>query len=306
MEKIYILFVILVPLSMFFVGFFVARQFRAMAIIPTFSMMFAQRRLLFSMVMGFFISLMFTVILSISTKFSAQSFMVFIGLFLLATFSYYFGITFGWGKQPSATNENINISSPAQAEPLPENIIVDDFLASVKITINTRKRWVFFAMEAFQWVIMSLCMLPVLSLIAISLLQNYLPQNFRFLVWLLVGGLVLYLLYTKLMEALEFVFDKEVIEIDNLSVRIEKYGLGFSSKKEYLADNIKKITSMFSFGSTNVALKRSPYVNSNMPAFVMWHNRGLKRYRTFGRAVDLADAQRILETIYTKFPQYKG
>ena len=161
-------------------------------------------------------------------------------------------------------------------------------------------------MEAFQWVIMSLLILPIASLIVISLLQNYLPQNFRFLVWLLVGGLVLYLLYIKFWEALEFVFDKEIVEIDNLSVRIEKYGSGFSSKKEYPAENIKKITAMFSFGGTNIVLKRSPFMNSNMPAFMMWHNRGLKRYRTFGKAIDLADAQRILEMIYSKFPQYKG
>jgi hypothetical protein len=108
------------------------------------------------------------------------------------------------------------------------------------------------------------------------------------------------------MEALEFLFDKEIIEIDNLSVRIEKYGSKFSSKKEYPAENIKKITAMFSFSGTNAVIKRSPFVNSNVPAFIMWHNHGLKRYRTFGRAVDLADAQRILEMVYAKFPQYKG
>jgi hypothetical protein len=53
-------------------------------------------------------------------------------------------------------------------------------------------------------------------------------------------------------------------------------------------------------------LRRSRFLNSNMDAFVMWHNRGLKRYRTFGRAVDPADAQRIVELVYAKFPQYKG
>ena len=108
------------------------------------------------------------------------------------------------------------------------------------------------------------------------------------------------------MQALEFIFDKEVIEIDNLSVRIEKYGSKFSSKKEYPAENIKRITGMFSLNGTNTALKRSPFLNSNMPVFMMWHNRGVKRYHTFGKAVDLADAQRILEMVYAKFPQYKG
>lgn len=93
-------------------------------------------------------------------------------------------------------------------------------------------------MEAFQWIVMGLCALPILSLVAIAALQNYLPQNLRFLVWLLVGGLVLYLLYVKFMEALEYIFDKEIIEIDNLSIRIEKYGSSFSNKKEYPAENV--------------------------------------------------------------------
>ena len=306
MEYLYILFLIVVPASIFFSGFLMARQLRAMASVPTISMMFVQRKLLFSVVMGFFVSLVFSGLLLLVTTFSAQSFLVFGGLFFLATFGYYLGVTFGWGKHPTSTSDNVNLSDKVQPGPLPENIIVDHSFASIKITINTKKRWAFFVMDAFQWIFLGLCGLPILSLIAISLLQNHLPQNLHFLVWLLVGGLFLYLLYTKFMEALEFVFDKEVIEIDNFSVRIEKYGLGFSRKKEYLADNIKKITPMFSFGKTNVVLKRSPFINSNMSAFMMWHNRGLKRYRTFGRAVDLADAQRILEMIYTKFPQYKG
>ena len=63
---------------------------------------------------------------------------------------------------------------------------------------------------------------------------------------------------------------------------------------------------MFSLGGANTVLMRSPFVNQNMPAFMLWHRRGLKRYRPFGRAVDFADAQRILEAIYIKFPQYRG
>ena len=119
---------------------------------------------------------------------------------------------------------------------------------------------------------MGLCILPIAGFALISFLQNYLPQSFRFLVWVLVVGLVLYLLYTKFMQTLEFVFDKEIIEIDHQAVRIEKYGLRFSSKKEYSEENIKKITGMFSFAGTNTAIKRSPFANTNMPAFMMWHN----------------------------------
>lgn len=284
-----------------------ARQLRAMANVPAISMMFVQRKLIFSVGMGFFVSLIFSAILLLVTKFSALSIFVFVVLFLLATFSYYFGVTLGWGNATSSNDGIITTTNQDQIDTaFPKNINVENSLTSVKITVNTKKRWVLFAMEAFQWIVAGLCFLPIASLVGISFLQKYLPQDFRFLVWLLVGGLVLYLLYTKFMEALEYVFDKEIIEIDNVSVRIEKYGSGFSSKKEYSSENIKKITTMFSIGGTSAVIKRSPFVNSNMPAFMMWHNRGLKRYRTFGRAIDLADAHRILEMIYDKFPQYKG
>jgi hypothetical protein len=307
MDNIYTIIFIIIPISMFGAGFLVARQLRGLEKVPLFSMMFIQRRLLFSIVMGFFISLTFMAILGLVDGFTSQLFLSFFGIFLLATFSYYFGVSFGWGKSESSDESIPTAISQAETETsFPENIVVENSLASVKITINSKKRWGLFAMEAFQLVFIGLCGLPILSLLAISFLQNYLPQNFRFLVWLLVGGLALYLLYTKVMEALEYIFDKEIVEINNLSVRIEKYGSKFSNKKEYPAENIKKITRMFSFGSTNTVLKRSPFVNSNMPAFMMWHNRGLKRYRAFGRAVDLADAQRILEIVCAKFPQYKG
>ena len=292
---------------MFGTGFLVARQLRALENVPIFSMIFVQRRLLFSLVMGFFISLMFMVILGLSDGFTPQLFLSFFVFFLLASFSYHLGVNFGWGKSESSGESISTATNQAKIDTsLPENILVESSLASVKITIDSKKRWGFFAMEAFQLIFIGLCGLPILSLMAISFLQNYLPQYLYFLVWLLVGGLALYLFYTKFMEALEYIFDKEIVEINNLSVRIEKYGSKFSSKKEYPAENIKKITGMFSIGGTNAVIKRSSFVNSNMPAFMMWHNRGLKRYRTFGRAVDLADAQRILEMIYGKFPQYKG
>lgn len=306
MDNIYIIVLTIITISMFGTGFFVARQLRALENVPSIFMMFVERRLLFSFVIGFFMSLMLMVILGLVVGFTSQLFFGFLGFFLLATFCYHFGVTFGWGKRPSSISENIDTPNDVQSEPLPENLIVDNSLASVKIIIHTKKRWGFFIMEAFQWIILGLCAMPILSLIVISWLQNYLPRNLHFLVWFLVGGLVLYLLYAKLIESLEFVFDKEIIEIDSLSVRIEKYGSKFSSKKEYPAENIKKITALFSLAGTNAVIKRSPFTNSNMPAFMLWHNHGLKRYRTFGRAVNLVDAQKILEMVYTKFPQYKG
>jgi len=310
MDKLFIVFLIIAPIATFFSGFLMARQLRPLESATFVSKLFVQKRLLLCVITGLFISIFFTFLYSVTSGFTLSKIVAFIVLFVLASGSEYFGIKYGWGSSPSIeiTNENITTSSTQIPTDInfPENLTVENSISSVKITITSKKRWILFTMEAFQWIVMGLCALPILSLVAIGALQNYLPQSLNFLIWLLVGGLVLYLLYIKFMQALEFIFDKEIIEIDNLSVRIEKYGSKFSSKKEYPAENIKRITGMFSLGSVNTVLKRSPFRNSNMPVFMMWHNHGLKRYRTFGRAIDLADAQKILEMVYAKFPQYKG
>lgn len=300
--NIYTLFLIVVPVAIFFGAFLVTWQFRSL---PVIFEIFVKRKWLVSVIMGGFFSGIFSLVLIFDTKFSARSIFEFIVMALVTSLMYYFGLTFGQ-RRVEASIEKLPPVSPSQETSLPENIIVDDTIGSVKITVNTKKRWVWFTMEIFQLLIMGLCALPILGLVVISLLQNYLPRSLNIPVRVLVGGLVLYLIYTKFQEALEYIFDKEIIEIDALSVRIEKYGSSFKSTKEFPAENIKKITTMFPFASTNIAVKRSPFINSNMPALMMWHSRGLKRYRAFGRAIDFVDAQRILEMIYARFPQYKG
>lgn len=303
--NIYILFAIIVPVAMFFSGFVVARQIRALQNVPPISLMFVKYKWVFSTLMGICISGIFFLVGLFDTEFSAWSIVAFIVMVLIASASNYFGISLGWGR-PAPAHEDVARANQAPINELPENVILDDTLTSVKITINTRKRWVWFAMSLFPLAMFGLCALPVFGLFLIALLQEYLPESMNIVIWFVVGAFVLYVLYARFQDTLEYLFDKEVIEIDNFSVKIENSTSGFKSTKEYAADNIKKITTMFSLGGTNVITKRSPFINSNMPAFMIWHNRGLKRHRTFGRAVDLADAQRILETIYRRFPQYKG
>jgi hypothetical protein len=251
-------------------------------------------------------SFLFMVILGFASGFSWLLFFHFVGISLLATLSYYFGVTLGWGSSPSALEANDPTINQAQiGVAFPDNLVVEDSFASIKIIINSKKRWILFVLEAF----ISLVILPI-GFILISFLQLYLPQNLHFLVWALGVGAIFYLLYRRFMEILEFVFDKEIIEIDHQTVRIEKYGWYFSSKKKYSAENIKKITGAFSFAGTNTIIKRSSrrssFASTNMPMFIMWHSRGLKRYRTFGKAIDPADVQRILDIVYAKFPQYIG
>jgi hypothetical protein len=310
MDKLFVVFLIIAPIAIFLGGFHIARQIRPLENAPLISKLFVEKKLSLSIITGFFISVFFTFLYSAKSGFSLTEMVAFLVLFILVSSSYYFGMKLGWGSSSSANTTGEHVVGPtSQAQTdnaFPENVTVQNSLSSVKITINSKKRWVLFTMEAFQWMVIGLCFLPIAGWAVISFLQNYLPESVHFLVWLLVAGLVLYFLYVKFMEALEFVFDKEIIEIDNLSVRTEKHGLRFSSKREYPAENINKITGMFYLGGTNTVLKRSPFVNSSMPAFVIWHNHGLRRYHSFGKAIDLADAQRILEMIYSKFPQYKG
>ena len=305
MEKINIFLLILAPISMFISGFIGSRQLRSLENVPVFYLMYVKYRFLFSVVMGIIVSLFFTTISTLITKLSIQQLFIFIAMFLLATFSYYFGVTIGWGHS-LPVGENNKTPNRHDSIAFPENVTVENILGSIKITISTQKRWFWFVMSLSQWLIMGLCALPIVGLMLFSVLQNYLPDNMKILVGVLIGGLLLYLLFTKFHEVLEYIFDKEVIEINSLSVRVEKYGLGLKNIKEYPADNIKMITTMFSFAGTNVGIRRSPFVNQNMPAFIMWHSHGVKRFRYFGRALNLSDAQGILEMVHSKYPQYKG
>jgi len=305
MDETYILPLFVVPIGMFFGGFIAARQFRSLENVSSFSLMFVRRRFLFSVIIGGLISLLFATILFLTTEFSFRQLLILVGFFLLATLGYYYGVTLGWGRS-LPVNEKGTLPDQTQGNTLPENVVVENSLTLIRITINTQKRWGWFAMSIFQWGFIGLCFMPILGIVLISFLQNFLPKELDFLVWILVGALVLYLLYAKFQEALEYVFDREIIEIDTMSVRIEKHGLGLKSIKEYSADNIKKVTALFSFAGTSTVIKRSPFVNQNMPVFILWHERGLKRFRYFGRGLDMADAQRILESVYTKFPQYRG
>ncbi len=305
MDKLFVFFLVIAPIAMFFSGFLIARQLRPLENALLISKLFVKRKLLLSLITGFFISAFFTFLYSATSEYSLSKIAAFLVLFVLVSGSYYFGMKLGWGD--SLSRDQIDTPpSQNQADALLDNVAVENNFSSLRITINTKKRWILFGLSLFPLIMGGLCALPILGLIIISLLQNYLPESMNIVIWVIVGVLVSYILYARFQDTLEYLFDKEVIEIDNLSVKIESSGSGFKNTKVYSADNIKKLTLMFSLGGTTGTMRRSPFMNSNMPAFMMWHNRGLKRYRSFGRGVDLADAQRILETIYSKFPQYKG
>ncbi len=298
--------VIVVPVTLFFISFVIARQYRALQSVSIFSKMFVEHRLLLSIGVGLFLSLVLAVVFLSAVEFSTKLFFVFAGLFLFGAAGFYFGITLGWGKEASVVRDGISVGQ-IRMDPLPSNVIVENTSGVIKIVINGQKKWVWFVLLLSQWIFVGLCLLPFGGLMLFAVLQDFLPIYLNIsLVGVCVGGFAIYLLYTKFRQTLEYIFDQEIIEIDHLSVKIEKSGFSFKSRKVYPAENIKKITVLFSSGGTNMPVRRSPYVNSNLPVFILWHNHGLKRYHVFGKGVDLADAQNILETIYNRFPQYRG
>lgn len=185
------------------------------------------------------------------------------------------------------------------------NVILETNLDSIKITINTKNRWGWFVAELFQWIIVGLCGVPVLGITSLAILQEYLPKNTGFFIWGLMGCLFLYLLYKKSRETLELISNKEVIEIDHISVKVEKISRGIRLRKEYPADKIKRIILSPSDGKIPGLLR--PFIsNAYNEAFIIWDSRNRTKFHSFGRGIQATDARIILEKVYTKFPQYKG
>jgi len=263
--------------------------------------LFVERRLLVSLLTGFLISAVVTFGFSMVSRASLTTILDFLVLFVLASGSYYFGMSLGWDNSSGAVQNGIQ-QSCGQFAPLPENITIENTPSSLRITIRTKKRWAQFVVYMIQLVVVGLCFSPLVVFALVSSLQNHLPQGFRFVVWIVGGGFVVYLLYKQFQDAIEYIFDQEIIEIDNLSVRIKNAGSVFRKNKEYSADNIKQI---MAFGGAN-PVKGLSFISAKIPAFMLWKKRGLPWYRIFGRGVGPADAQRILAMIYARFPQYKG
>ena len=100
-------------------------------------------------------------------------------------------------------------------------------------------------------------------------------------------------------------FEKEIIEINNQAIIIEKSGFGLKSRREYSAENIKGITLLSLVKTQFDWFKRLPFLSTDVDAFMLWHSHRLKILRSFGKGLSQSDAQIILDTILNKFPQYR-
>lgn len=289
-------------------GFVIAQQTRALQAIFVSNSPVNQPKWLISVLMGAFFGGLYTFFLALDVGLSTQTILAFLVMWVAASGPVYVAFTLGWQRPLPASFPVIPASNTtAQPAALPEHIVVEDGSNMVKITITTPKRWVWFVMSMVQWLVMGLCILPVLGIAVVGMLQNLQPEILRPLIGVLAAGLLLYLLYVKFKEALEYVFDREMIAIDNQAVTIERSGSVFQSKRTYPAENIRRITpSPFMAGLPGLSFRRSPFGSTTQPGLMIWYERGRTRLHMFGRGVELAHAQSLVETICRRFPQYRG
>lgn len=186
------------------------------------------------------------------------------------------------------------------------NFVVESLITSLKVTIHGRKKWGLFFLSLFVFLFYGFCFMPMLGLVIASNLQKYLPEIIQGIVLLFLFGLYLFILYKKSFETFEYIFDKEIVEIDDQSITVERSGfLGLKSRKVFLAENIKGITTSFSVPEQFNFLSRLPFTSSNIGAFMIWHGRGMRPFYNFGKGVSQSEAQNLINTVYLKFPKYR-
>jgi len=303
LEEIYFLFLAIGPITSGFVGFLIARQLRALDATPFVGLLFGKYRWLFSLLMGLGLGGIYSIIVFGGSEFQVWNIVRAMALCLAISISYHLGTALGW-KPMGFGEEKLPSTAQVPLGSLPNNLTLEDMPQLVRISIKTNKRWVWFFLALFQFVIFALVTFFLGGLVLVALLQNFLPESLRFLSWIMAGGVVKFLIYKNFQGVIEYVFDTEVIEINHEGIMIEKSGLGFRDKKRYPADAIKHLASLFVMPSQYQITRRSPFSHS-LPVFSIWLNRSWEKTYSFGRTVDLADAQNILEIIYNRFPQYK-
>jgi hypothetical protein len=186
------------------------------------------------------------------------------------------------------------------------NIIVEHSPESVKATIVGRKNRGWFLLTFIMVAVAGLCILPVVGIALINYLSQELPLAFQAIVYFVLFGIYLFILYKKFREVFENIFDKEIVEICERSIKIEKAGLfGLRSRKEFLAQNIKGITACSTMnGQVGIFLYR-PLTITGIGAFMIWHSHGFNPFYNFGKGVSQIDAQNLIKIVYGRFPKYR-
>lgn len=187
------------------------------------------------------------------------------------------------------------------------NFIIENFSDKITITIQGQKKWGWFLMALFPFILIGLCGFPFTIFIAVSAAHINLDSiPITIIIGLLMVILYIYTIRRKFLELIDYVFDKEVIEIDEHQIKVLRSGfLGLRTEKNILVEDVKGITGSLVFGSQFNFLNSIPFASSNLGSILIWKRKG--RFRPFdyyGKALSQADAQQVLGAILQKYPRY--
>lgn len=186
------------------------------------------------------------------------------------------------------------------------NFFVENSFSSIKATIRGHKKWGMFLLSLVRFVFIGLCGLPIMGFMLISYVNEHLPEIIQGIAPFVIAGLLFYTLYKKFPETIEYIFDKETIDIDGQSITVERSGfLGFRTRKVFLAEKIKGMTTSLSILENSNFPNIIPSLSSSYGAFLIWHGRGLRPFYNFGYHVSQSDANNFIGQVYLKFPVYR-
>jgi hypothetical protein len=111
----------------------------------------------------------------------------------------------------------------------------------------------------------------------------------------------------KFIELIDYVFDKETIEVNESQIIVERSGfLGLRTKKFILAADIKGITGSFAFSGQSNFLNSIPFASSTLGSILIWNNRSRFRpFYVYGKGLSQSDAILVIDKILRKYPKYK-
>lgn len=296
MDTLSLVSFLIAPLAMGLGGFVAARRLRALENAVFLAGIFSERKLLFSIGVGLLMGLFFTLLRSPGP----MQYLVFLELSALSAIGYHAGISLGWDTT-RARPENLLRFGAVHIPAASAHIFMDELPDSLRITINNRPRSTW---RILQWMGLGFFALPLFVLAVMSIFQSHLPVIWRIVALLLFIGLAFTLVYLRFRASLETIYDREVIEIDAQSVRVELSGVGFTSRQRYLARDIDRLTSFYSLFKQ--PLSNSRFRKPGFPALTLWLQRGPQRMSSFGSGLTADDAGRIIEVVHQKFPQYRG
>jgi len=190
---------------------------------------------------------------------------------------------------------------------LSANVSISDSLSSLRIVVSHPPNKIWFTIELVHLVLNGCIVISILGYMFLAAPWQSLPPILVVAVSVLGVSLFCFLFYHAFRHSLQYIYDQEVIDIDNLAVKIERSGAGFKDFVEFPADHIKAINIHFPDNPNINWLRFLTTANSaRIDSFLIQDVRGWKTTHTFGKGIQREEARQILDSIWRRYPQYKG